>query len=96
MDDNNKKEDELKPDELGTVAGNFVNAMKSWQSAGRPVVSKTIWNERLAICRGCEWWQEIAKTKIARCKKCGCSSAKLLLGTSKCPLNPPKWNSVSS
>lgn len=96
MDDNNKKEDELKPDDLGTVAGNFVNAMKSWQSAGRPVVSKTIWNERLAICRGCEWWQEIAKTKIARCKKCGCSSAKLLLGTSKCPLNPPKWNSINS
>ena len=95
MDDNNKNDD-LKPDDLGTVAGNFINAMKSWQQAGRPVVSKTIWNERLAICRGCEWWQEVAKTKIARCKKCGCSSAKLLLGTSKCPLNPPKWDAVKS
>ena len=52
MDDNNKNDD-LKPDDLGTVAGNFINAMKSWQQAGRPVVSKTIWNERLAICRGC-------------------------------------------
>ena len=35
MDDNNKKDDELNPDDLGTVAGNFINAMKSWQSAGR-------------------------------------------------------------
>ena len=60
--------------------------MSSWQKAGRPIVTKTVWNERLAICRGCEWWQEIAKTQIARCRKCGCSSAKLLLGTSKCPL----------
>lgn len=89
------KDDELKPDDLGTVAKNFVSAMINWQQAGRPVVSKKVWKQRLATCRGCEWWQEIAKTNIARCRKCGCSSAKLLLGTSKCPLNPPKWNSIS-
>lgn len=86
------KNDELKPDDLGTVAKNFINAMKSWQSAGRPIVGKTAWNKRLSICRSCEWWSEIANTQIARCKKCGCSSAKLLLATSKCPLNPPKWD----
>ena len=91
----NKNDDELKPDDLGTVAKNFIGAMKSWQKAGRPIVTKTIWNERLSICRGCEWWSEIGKTHIARCKKCGCSSAKLLLGTSKCPLNPPKWSNVN-
>ena len=96
MDTNNNEnnKDELKPDDLGTVAKNFIGAMSSWQKAGRPIVTKTIWNERLAICRGCEWWQEIAKTQIARCRKCGCSSAKLLLGTSVCPLNPPKWSNT--
>lgn len=85
-------DDELKPDDLGTVAKNFVSSMVSWQKAGRPIVSKTTWKRRLSICRGCSWWQEIAKTQIARCSKCGCSSAKLLLGTSRCPLNPPKWD----
>jgi hypothetical protein len=89
--DNDKKDDKLKPDDLGTVAKNFLNAMSSWQKAGRPVVSKDTWKLRLSTCRSCEWWQEVAKTQIARCKKCGCSSAKLLLGTSRCPLNPPKW-----
>ena len=88
----NDKDDELKPDDLGQVAKNFIKAMQNWQKAGRPVVSKTVWNKRLATCRGCSWWQELAKTKIARCRKCGCSSAKLLLGTSRCPLNPPKWD----
>ena len=88
------KDEELKPDDLGQVAKNFINAMKSWQAAGRPVVSKQVWNERLKICRGCDWWQEIAHTKIARCRKCGCSTVKLLLATSKCPLNPPKWDIV--
>lgn len=85
------KNNDLKPDDLGTVAKNFLGAMTSWQKAGRPVVSKETWKLRLSICRSCEWWQEIAKTQVARCKKCGCSSAKLLLGTSRCPLNPPKW-----
>ena len=95
MENNNNENEKLEPADLGTVASNFISAMKSWQSAGRPVVNKKVWNERLSICRSCDWWQEIAQTKIARCKKCGCSSAKLLLGTSKCPLNPPKWNSVN-
>ena len=89
------KDDELKPDDLGTVAKNFVSAMLNWQKAGRPVVSKKVWKQRLDTCSVCDWWQEIAKTNIARCRKCGCSSAKLLLGTSKCALNPPKWDSVS-
>ena len=68
--------------------------MGSWQKHKDQLLQKQVWNERLAICRGCEWWQEIAKTQIARCRKCGCSSAKLLLGTSKCPLNPPKWSNT--
>ena len=75
------------------LANNLSKALVEWQRAGRPVVSSEQWNKRLSICRGCEFWQEIKQTKVARCLKCGCSSGKLLLSTSKCPLNPPKWSS---
>jgi hypothetical protein len=88
-------DDKLQPNDIKSVAGNFLSSLITWQNAGRPVVSKSVWDYRLSTCRSCKWWQEIAKTKIARCKKCGCSSAKLLLGTSKCPLNPPKWNKIN-
>ena len=89
-------DDKLEYDDIKSVAGNFIQSLKKWQSAGRPIVSKTIWNNQIKICRNCEWWQEISHTKIARCRKCGCSSAKLLLGTSKCPLNPPKWETTNN
>lgn len=75
------------------LANNLSKALVEWQRAGRPVVSSEQWNKRLSICRGCQHWQEIKQTKIARCLKCGCSSGKLLLSTSKCPLDPPKWGS---
>ena len=75
------------------LANNLSKALVEWQRAGRPVVSSEQWNRRLSICRGCEYWQELKQTKVARCLKCGCSSGKLLLSTSKCPLNPPKWGS---
>lgn len=77
------------------LTNNLTKALVEWQRAGRPVVTSEQWNKRLTICRGCEYWSEIKTTKIAKCKKCGCSSGKLLLSTSKCPLNPPKWNSES-
>lgn len=76
------------------LANNLSKALVEWQQAGRPVVTSEQWNKRLNICRGCEFWQEIRQTKIARCAKCGCSSGKLLLSTSSCPLNPPKWSSI--
>lgn len=76
------------------LAKNLTTSLLAWQKAGRPVVNSEQWNERIKICRGCEFWQEVGTTNIARCKKCGCSSGKLLLATSRCPLNPPKWDSV--
>ena len=75
------------------LAKNLTNALIQWNRAGRPVVSNQQWNKRLNICRQCKFWEEIGNSQIARCKKCGCSSGKLLLATSKCPLNPPKWDS---
>ena len=66
------------------------NSLISWQRA-RHVVNNEQWNLRASICRQCQFWQELGNSQVARCKKCGCSSGKLLLATSSCPLNPPKW-----
>lgn len=73
------------------LAKNLSQSLVSWNKAGRPIVNTVQWDYRISICRQCEFWQEVGKTQIARCKKCGCSSGKLLLATSSCPLNPPKW-----
>lgn len=73
------------------LAKNLSSALIQWNRAGRPTVNNEQWNKRLSICRQCQFWQEVGKSQIARCRKCGCSSGKLLLSTSKCPLNPPKW-----
>ena len=91
--DNNKNYYESESEKLGfkKLAKNLSQSLIAWNKAGRPIVSTTQWDYRLSICRGCEFWQEVGKTQIARCKKCGCSSGKLLLATSSCPLNPPKW-----
>ena len=84
-----------KPPVFIGLANNLTKALIDWQRAGRPVVTSEQWNRRLSICRGCEYWREFKQTKIAKCMKCGCSSGKLLLSTSKCPLSPPKWDSES-
>lgn len=73
------------------LAKNLKNSLISWHKAGYPVVTRDEWSRRLAICRSCNYWEEFKKTQVARCNKCGCSSGKLLLKTSKCPLTPPKW-----
>nr|BAR39930.1 hypothetical protein [uncultured Mediterranean phage uvMED] len=73
------------------LAKNLSSALIQWNRAGRPTVNNEQWKKRLSICRQCQFWQEVGNSQIARCKKCGCSSGKLLLSTSKCPLNPPKW-----
>tara|TARA_E500000331_G_C17228046_1_gene701290 strand:- start:562 stop:906 length:345 start_codon:yes stop_codon:yes gene_type:complete len=90
----NKTNQDNKPTGFLDLANNLTRALVDWQRAGRPVVTSEQWNHRLSICRGCEYWREFKETKIAKCTKCGCSSGKLLLATSKCPLSPPKWSSV--
>ena len=42
--------------------------------------------DRIAICRGCEWYRKA----ISQCKKCGCiMKLKVHLKDAKCPLR--KW-----
>lgn len=58
--------------------------------------------ERLELCAGCPWQSNNAKEagkKIMRpdlhCTKCGCTLvAKTKSLSSRCPLEPPKWDVV--
>ena len=51
-------------------------------------------DKRLALCKGCEWWDPESFGKTGSCKKCGCSTwAKLRMASEKCPID--KWGPVT-
>lgn len=70
---------------------NLKNSLITLYRSGNPIVTPVEWERRSSICRTCNFWEEYSHGSIARCTKCGCSSGKLLLQTSKCPHDPPKW-----
>ena len=76
------------------IPSNLAQSLVAWTKSGRSVVNSTQWSTRLKVCRSCSYWSENKNTNIAKCMKCGCGSGKLLLSGSKCPLNPPKWDSL--
>lgn len=76
------------------MPSNLAQSLLAWTKSGRPVVNAKQWETRLSICRSCTFWSENRNTNVAKCMKCGCGSGKLLLTSSKCPLTPPKWNSL--
>ena len=94
--DTNKEHYEIEAEKLGftDLPKNLANSLVAWRKSNRPVVTGHQWTERLGICRGCSHWMENKSTNTAKCMKCGCSSGKLLLASSNCPLSPPKWKSV--
>jgi len=51
--------------------------------------------ERLAICKGCDFWNPSGFGGTGSCNKCGCSTqAKLRMASASCPLDPPKWEAI--
>jgi hypothetical protein len=88
-----KEQYEIEAIDLGfkSLPKNLAHSLISWKKSGRPVVESHQWNNRISICRSCSYWTENTQTNYAKCTKCGCGSGKLLLASSKCPLNPPKW-----
>lgn len=66
------------------------SAFKDWALAGFPITKKEKFDERMNICKLCEFWDNSAFNKTGKCKKCGCSTlAKLRMQTEKCPIS--KW-----
>jgi len=70
---------------------NFKNEMGEWAKDGYKLVPPQIFQARIDVCRQCEFWEQLGGTVIGKCNKCGCTSAKHKIATSRCPLPNPKW-----
>lgn len=56
------------------------------------ISSKELKEQRLEVCKTCEWLEEkkVFKVDVLKCKKCGCNlNAKAMMVRMKCPLG--KW-----
>lgn len=79
-----------KPPSLIKRAKTLTISLSKWAIAGFKRTPKKLLNQRLEICKSCEFWDATKFNGTGRCNKCGCSTwAKLRLKTSKCPIN--KW-----
>jgi hypothetical protein len=76
---------------LAEMTANFTKALGHWAAAGFKIVERSIFEERHAICKSCEFWLPDARLGTGKCQKCGCTIYKLWMATSICPLTPPKW-----
>jgi hypothetical protein len=75
---------------LTTMAKTVTQSASNWIQSGIPISSKELFEERQAICKACEFWNQKAFGGTGRCMKCGCSTwAKLRMATEKCPVG--KW-----
>jgi hypothetical protein len=65
-------------------------SLYKWAINGFKKAPPKLLNQRLEICKSCEFWDSTKFNGTGRCNKCGCSTwAKLRLKTSKCPIG--KW-----
>ena len=76
---------------ISEMSKSLASSMVGWAKAGFALASDEVKDERLSICRGCEFWKE---GKYGRCMKCGCSGIKLWLASEKCPIG--KWDATSA
>lgn len=67
----------------------FTNATIRFAKSGFKIVDTETLAVRKAICYKCEFWDSSAFFGRGKCRKCGCSSAKLHLTSEKCPIG--KW-----
>jgi len=67
------------------MAKNFAREVKVWVKQGAPVVPQAEFEKRAHQCAACEFFDADAFMGRGKCNKCGCSSFKLFLSTSKCP-----------
>ena len=79
---------------LTQMARRFAHEARSWASSGFKHVSQEVYEQRLDKCETCGFWQGESAFGYGRCGKCGCSGLKLFLATTRCPLDPPRWQSA--
>jgi hypothetical protein len=77
-----------------TKAKTLLQAVKNFTASGFVFASDEVYNQRLAICKSCEFWDAASFVNTGSCTLCGCSTkAKLKLPLEKCPAD--KWLPVS-
>lgn len=67
----------------------FTNSMANWAKSGFRIADAETLSKRKNLCSECEYWDTSAYIGLGKCKKCGCSSAKLRLESEHCPIG--KW-----
>lgn len=81
----------LETPKLADMAKSFSGAISKWAKSGFDTCTEEQYNDRLKICRSCEYWKDGA---VGRCMKCGCAGLKLWLKTERCPIG--KWDSIAA
>jgi len=73
---------------LPTLAVRAMRETAQWLVKGAPLAPPDIRDRRLAICQQCPHWDPAAVLGTGRCKHpgCGCTKAKHLYATSRCPM----------
>lgn len=83
----------ISPPPISTQIKSLTKETINWVKNGMPVVSDKTYKNRLNICMHCEFWEKHENGPFdGRCLKCGCTSLKLKLSTTSCPIH--KWSSV--
>ena len=78
---------------ISDMALSFFSSAKDFISSGFQRTPLVKLQERLDICKGCEFWDAEAFAGTGRCKQCGCSTqAKLRMASSFCPAG--KWGAL--
>ena len=71
----------------------FYNSIINYSLSGFKLAPECILQERLNLCKECDYWDVNGFKKTGRCQKCGCSTwAKLRMATERCPIG--KWEAV--
>jgi len=75
-----------KPLSISQKATNLTKSMAAWAGSGFKKVQQHVYEKRLAICRGCQFWQENGNLGMGKCLKCGCGKGKHWLPHEQCPI----------
>jgi hypothetical protein len=80
---------------ISEQAVNLIKSTVDWAKKDKfNTVSPEVFKQRKEICLSCDKWDKTGFNGIGRCGVCGCSVGKLYIPSAKCPLDPPKWNSI--
>jgi hypothetical protein len=82
----------ISPPPLKEQAVNFISSMKDFAASGFKTVTTEQYEERKKICLDCKFFDPNGFAGLGRCRKCGCSSYKLNVAASYCPIG--LWGSI--